>query len=601
MSQIPNTFGQYANRNAPTVALPKEPGLPKRAALPKPPRLITIGKGQTLPSLVDLDLLDRGRGVYIEPDPEPEPERPEIDVSKVNLFLKHQGRKYKLREYRLSSVSFEDDRKIEILQPYVMIEVTNETQAVFHRMTKSGRHLTYVLKVVQPPERARACGSGDKAGNDRRPVDPPPVVSLQISQNGVDITNSYESSFMCFVGLEHARAYAHGSLQNPPNPAVLRGSSVAGAAYLNRPFNAAYFIYSDLSVQHEGYFRLKFNLFEQIRNNGDLDMNSSESISAEGLSPCDSRPMQMMGAVTSKPFTVFSAKKFPGLAQSTELSKAIADQGCRVRIRRDIRQRKEYPTKAKPSKESAKDAPQPSASQHRDSFTHPPTPQHTVMAPGNGWNRPEIPAPRLSVATTAVSDPQSRAHSYSHAPMSSPAIAQSPQYSPYNRDQYTPQMLQSPMHEKELYGFQKRSSVVSMSGQQLPPISSLSDNRNHAGPSHGYRPPPPQADPSLKLPPLLSMLAEQPAYVPPRPEGLYNTTPLTAKRNFALSRDERNAALKGGARPTLTPTSRLGPFMGPPAPGVYCPPLASGDSIIEADIEDDAEDGSDVRSLFSVK
>lgn len=44
--------------------------------------------------------------------------------------------------------------------------------------------------------------------------------------------------------------------------------------------------------------------------------------------------------VTSNVFTVFSAKRFPGLAKSTNLSCVIARQGCRVRIRREIRLRK---------------------------------------------------------------------------------------------------------------------------------------------------------------------------------------------------------------------------------------------------------------------
>ena len=33
---------------------------------------------------------------------------------------------------------------------------------MFDRVTNSGRHLWYVLKVIQQPERARACGSGPK-------------------------------------------------------------------------------------------------------------------------------------------------------------------------------------------------------------------------------------------------------------------------------------------------------------------------------------------------------------------------------------------------------------------------------------------------------
>ncbi|KAK0127775.1 velvet protein [Cadophora gregata f. sp. sojae] len=44
--------------------------------------------------------------------------------------------------------------------------------------------------------------------------------------------------------------------------------------------------------------------------------------------------------IKSELFTVFSAKKFPGLAESTSLSRTVAEQGCRVRIRRDVRMRR---------------------------------------------------------------------------------------------------------------------------------------------------------------------------------------------------------------------------------------------------------------------
>jgi hypothetical protein len=35
----------------------------------------------------------------------------------------------------------------------------------------------------------------------------------------------------------------------------------------------------------------------------------------------------------SKPFTVHSAKKFPGMCESTELSKKFAQQGIRIPVR----------------------------------------------------------------------------------------------------------------------------------------------------------------------------------------------------------------------------------------------------------------------------
>jgi hypothetical protein len=41
-------------------------------------------------------------------------------------------------------------------------QAVRDMGASITRMTKEGRKLTYELKVIQQPERARACGSGAK-------------------------------------------------------------------------------------------------------------------------------------------------------------------------------------------------------------------------------------------------------------------------------------------------------------------------------------------------------------------------------------------------------------------------------------------------------
>lgn len=43
-----------------------------------------------------------------------------------------------------------------------ILAVAHETENTMSRVTKDGRQLTYELKVIQQPERARACGSGAK-------------------------------------------------------------------------------------------------------------------------------------------------------------------------------------------------------------------------------------------------------------------------------------------------------------------------------------------------------------------------------------------------------------------------------------------------------
>jgi hypothetical protein len=44
-------------------------------------------------------------------------------------------------------------------------------------------------------------------------------------------------------------------------------------------------------------------------------------------------PSKVLATAMSDSFTVYSAKKFPGMIESTELSKAFAAQGIRIPVR----------------------------------------------------------------------------------------------------------------------------------------------------------------------------------------------------------------------------------------------------------------------------
>ncbi|KAK2775701.1 velvet protein [Onygenales sp. PD_12] len=238
----------------------------------------------------------------------------------------------------------------------------NETEHTKSRITQEGKKITYTLKVIQQPERARACGAGAKSSADRRPVDPPPVVELRIFESDLndmhktDITFGYNANFFLFATLEFARPIAHGRVQAQPTACpVLTGVPVAGIAYLDRPSQAGYFIFPDLSVRHEGLYRLNFNLYEELKDPKDADKGAPIPQPQDHLvSSTPSKPrapnqyLHFRLEVKSVPFTVFSAKKFPGLAESTSLSRVVAEQGCRVRIRRDVRMRRR---EAKPNKE----------------------------------------------------------------------------------------------------------------------------------------------------------------------------------------------------------------------------------------------------------
>ncbi|KAK4102636.1 hypothetical protein N658DRAFT_423672 [Parathielavia hyrcaniae] len=223
--------------------------------------------------------------------------------------------------------------------------------SITSRDTKGGRRLWYRMKVIQQPERARACGSGPKSSADRRPVDPPPVVELRIYEGQTweqaqdkDITFVYNANFFLFATLEHARVIAHA--RNQPStsntPPVLTGMPVSGMAYLDRPQEAGYFLFPDLSVRHEGRYKLTFNLYEETKEDKDKDKErdgESEPV-MPGPNPATGGSFDFRMEIKSQEFIVYSAKKFPGLAESTALSRVVAEQGCRVRIRRDVRMRR---------------------------------------------------------------------------------------------------------------------------------------------------------------------------------------------------------------------------------------------------------------------
>ncbi|KAL7272197.1 hypothetical protein RUND412_005008 [Rhizina undulata] len=221
----------------------------------------------------------------------------------------------------------------------------SETLAIGHRTLPDGSTLEYRMQVLQQPERARACGMGAKSHADRRPVDPPPVVELRLFQgpDKADVTFSHNSNFFLFATLEQARPIAQGRGMPTAAPApVLTGVPVSGMAYLDRPNPAGYFIFPDLSVRHEGKYRLRFALYEETKD----EMYPVPADPQEPREWCAHRL-----DVKSKPFTVFSAKKFPGLAESTALSRIVAEQGCRVRIRRDVRMRRRSDRPSRDSEE----------------------------------------------------------------------------------------------------------------------------------------------------------------------------------------------------------------------------------------------------------
>ncbi|KAF2034648.1 hypothetical protein EK21DRAFT_55727, partial [Setomelanomma holmii] len=206
-----------------------------------------------------------------------------------------------------------------------------------NQIAHHNRNSSYKLVIEQQPIRARMCGFGDK---DRRPITPPPCVRLVIrDESGRELTETDCTFFVLTVDLwsedglpgygyppapAHALSIPHMSAPAAPSQNHTRnliGMNAVNACQLNDldGKKSFWFILQDLSVRTEGTFRLKLSMVDVGAGNGSV---------STGKCP-------ILCTVFSEPFTVYSAKKFPGVIESTPLSKCFAQQGIKIPIRKD--------------------------------------------------------------------------------------------------------------------------------------------------------------------------------------------------------------------------------------------------------------------------
>ncbi|OXV11953.1 hypothetical protein Egran_00283 [Elaphomyces granulatus] len=175
----------------------------------------------------------------------------------------------------------------------------------------------FELIVRQQPKRARVAGGKEKEGlsPERKPVDPPPIVQLKIREESSYLAQHYLQSpyyFMC--------CSLYDATEDRPAPVqpstALAGTLVSSLHRLKDIDNAdgGFFVFGDLSIKLEGDFRLKFTLFEMRRDN-----------------------VVALKSILSDRFSVLPPKSFPGMLESTLLSRSFADQGVKLRIRKEGR------------------------------------------------------------------------------------------------------------------------------------------------------------------------------------------------------------------------------------------------------------------------
>ncbi|ORY34818.1 velvet factor-domain-containing protein [Naematelia encephala] len=169
----------------------------------------------------------------------------------------------------------------------------------------------YSLRVCQQPERARLCSYKEENETiDRRPVDPPPVVEvLSSDEHPPDSTTLFVRVLLIGTDNENVKvvktpqgsdATAGEVVQTPEKLRLLDGSW------------GALCVFAKLSIRLPGVFQLKFILYE-------TSLSGVEQISS----------------TTSEPFEVYSPKLFKGMKESTPLTRHLAAQGLKVKLRTD--------------------------------------------------------------------------------------------------------------------------------------------------------------------------------------------------------------------------------------------------------------------------
>lgn len=212
----------------------------------------------------------------------------------------------------------------------------------------------YHLHIRQQPIAARASGASDR---DRRPVDPPPIIQLLVtdfnagSDQDMEILKDPRFTVGCLlypVAGGNAASAANPGLDSPegpllsgkafmspfhvsadPDPATVPAHPGGGGycsplqANTQQPAQQAYqppsrqeaaqpatfFIFPDLSIRSAGLYRLRFRL-----------MNWG-SVEDSGVA------MPIQAETWSDPFRVYPAKDFPGMRDTSVLAKGLKEAG----------------------------------------------------------------------------------------------------------------------------------------------------------------------------------------------------------------------------------------------------------------------------------
>ncbi|KAK9377496.1 velvet factor-domain-containing protein [Lipomyces chichibuensis] len=314
----------------------------------------------------------------------------------------------------------------------------------------------FKLEVAQHPVQARASGWGSRS-DTRRPVDPPPVVNLYVYLDGLDVTSCCKNTFILQATL-HAAHPVTPSLTSPTTPTTppqtsnLIGTTITSLNFMKQPPpGRAYFLFPDLSVRQEGTYRLVFSVFEICEDSGAV----------------------WRAEAVSDVLTVYSPKKFPGLDVSSALTREIASQGGKVRIRREARLRGRRPSSSVTAVSFVSLPTRPVTADSKDSL-RPPLGSGSVVSKAllpDGYILPD--------GKRKLVDPSRTVESPMISPLSAPTQQQQHEYS-YQAATYGPYASTTTVTSTPMYYPYHTSSAYNI----FPP---------HVNTQQSYLPPPPSS------------------------------------------------------------------------------------------------------------
>jgi hypothetical protein len=173
----------------------------------------------------------------------------------------------------------------------------------------------FELAVRQQPK--YACVAIGK-GKERKPIDPPPIVQLMVNPRKDPGRTFLQNPYLILTARLIRKGDEDQDEQTGPKESDLTGTLVSSLYSLKDTDNSqgGFFVFGDLSVRRVGTYRLAFILYE-------LRLAEKEC--------------WLLSRTVSDPFVVYATKTFPGLAESTFLTRSFSDQGVRLRLRKDSR------------------------------------------------------------------------------------------------------------------------------------------------------------------------------------------------------------------------------------------------------------------------